>query len=248
MSTLQLLEGSNSRAQELIDTAAATTTAAAMGPDGLAAASEDVSSAVSPPAGESSKVSSSGDDATATTTTPQPQTPQTPPSPPALVYHLTKKAGIQTRHLVVYNTGPAVGVDELTLRRVFEAYGEVERVYCPNPAAARVLISFHEVCVSEAFSTKPDCTHAVAVAAAAVAQRSECSVFGLQDVGLCVYSDHGRELYRLLLTVTYRAVRAKLHSTTLFPALHYNPCMHSSRRMILNRFCSRKRCSMRSRD
>ncbi|CAN0101593.1 unnamed protein product [Ectocarpus sp. 12 AP-2014] len=115
-------------------------TAAVMGPDELAAASEDVSSAVSPPGGESSKVSSSGDDATGTTTQPPP-----PPPPPALVYHLTKKAGIQTRHLVVYNTGPAVGVDEVTLRRVFEAYGEVERVYCPNPAAARVLISFHEV-------------------------------------------------------------------------------------------------------
>lgn len=114
-----------------------------MGPDGLAAASEDVSSAVSPPGGESSKVSSSGDnDATGTT-------PQPPPPPPALVYHLTKKAGIQTRHLVVYNTGPAVGVDEVTLRRVFEAYGDVERVYCPNPAAARVLVSFHEVCVCD---------------------------------------------------------------------------------------------------
>lgn len=69
--------------------------------------------------------------------------PRSPP--PTLVYHLTKDASVQTRHLVVYNTGPAVGVDEVTLRRVFEAYGEVERVYCPNPAAARVLITFHEV-------------------------------------------------------------------------------------------------------
>ncbi|CAN0082210.1 unnamed protein product [Pylaiella littoralis] len=63
---------------------------------------------------------------------------------PALVYHLTKDASVQTRHLVVYNTGPAVGVDEVTLWRVFGAYGEVERVYCPNPAAARVLITFRE--------------------------------------------------------------------------------------------------------
>lgn len=65
-------------------------------------------------------------------------------SSPALVYHVTKD-DVQTRHLVVYNTGPAVGADEATLRRVFEAYGEVERVHCPNPAAARVLITFHEV-------------------------------------------------------------------------------------------------------
>lgn len=64
---------------------------------------------------------------------------------PALVYHLTK-GDVRTRHLVVYNTGPAVGADEATLRRVFEAYGEVERVHCPNPAAARVLITFREVC------------------------------------------------------------------------------------------------------
>lgn len=66
------------------------------------------------------------------------------PSSPALVYHLTKN-GVRTRHLVVYNTGPAVGADEATLRRVFDAYGEVERVCCPNPAAARVLITFREV-------------------------------------------------------------------------------------------------------
>lgn len=63
---------------------------------------------------------------------------------PSVVYQLTRN-GVQTRHLVVYNTGPAVGVDELTLRRVFEAYGTVERVLCPNPASARVLITFAEV-------------------------------------------------------------------------------------------------------
>lgn len=62
-----------------------------------------------------------------------------------IVYHLTRDASIQTRHIVVYNTGPAVGVDELTLRRVFEAYGTVERVVCPNPAAARVLVTFEDV-------------------------------------------------------------------------------------------------------
>lgn len=73
-----------------------------------------------------------------------------------LVYHLTKDE-VQTRHLVVYNTGPAVGADQVTLRRVFEAYGEVERVHCPNPAAARVLITFQEVCTSThpAFSARP---------------------------------------------------------------------------------------------
>ncbi|CAM9789163.1 unnamed protein product, partial [Scytosiphon promiscuus] len=74
-----------------------------------------------------------------------PEDPPAAAAKPSLVYHLVKGAGIETRHLVVYNTGPAVGVDEATLRRVFEAYGEVERVHCPNPAAARVLISFHEV-------------------------------------------------------------------------------------------------------
>lgn len=62
-----------------------------------------------------------------------------------LVYHLTRDPVIQTRHLVVYNTGPAVGVEESKLRRVFEAYGNVERVVCPDPAAARVLITFDEV-------------------------------------------------------------------------------------------------------
>lgn len=62
------------------------------------------------------------------------------------VYNLPRDPSIQTRHLVVYNTGPAVGVDEITLRRVFEAYGSVERVLCPNPASARVLVTFDEVC------------------------------------------------------------------------------------------------------
>lgn len=67
------------------------------------------------------------------------------PSEPTFVYNLPRNPSIQTRHLVVYNTGPAVGVDELTLRRIFEAYGSVERVLCPNPASARVLVTFDEV-------------------------------------------------------------------------------------------------------
>lgn len=61
------------------------------------------------------------------------------------VHHHAREAKVQTRHIIVYNTGPAVGVDELTLRRVFEAYGPVERVLCPDPAAARVLVTFKDV-------------------------------------------------------------------------------------------------------
>lgn len=61
------------------------------------------------------------------------------------VHHHAREAKVQTRHIIVYNTGPAVGVDELTLRRVFKAYGPVERVLCPDPAAARVLITFKDV-------------------------------------------------------------------------------------------------------
>ena len=76
----------------------------------------------------------------------------------SVVYHHTRGASIQTRHLVVYNTGPAVGVDELTLRRVFEAYGTVERVLCVNPAAARVLVTFHEVWRLVYFRTEYRCT------------------------------------------------------------------------------------------
>lgn len=62
-----------------------------------------------------------------------------------MVYSLTKDPSLQTRHLVVYNTGPAVGVDLETLRRVFEAYGTVERLECPNLAWSRVYISFEKV-------------------------------------------------------------------------------------------------------
>lgn len=70
------------------------------------------------------------------------------PHEPTFVYNLPRDPSIQTRHLVVYNTGPAVGVDEVTIRRVFEAYGSVERVLCPNPASARVLVTFDEVSLS----------------------------------------------------------------------------------------------------
>lgn len=61
------------------------------------------------------------------------------------VHHHAREAKVQTRHIIVYNTGPAVGVDELTLRRVFEAYGPVERVLCPDLTAARVLVTFKDV-------------------------------------------------------------------------------------------------------
>lgn len=62
-----------------------------------------------------------------------------------VLYCLTKDSSLHTRHLVVYNTGPAVGIDLGTLRRVFEAYGSVERLACPNPSWSRVYITFEEV-------------------------------------------------------------------------------------------------------
>lgn len=62
-----------------------------------------------------------------------------------VVYSLTRDPRLQTRHLVVYNTGPAVGVDLPTLRRVFEVYGTVERLECPNPSWSRIYVSFDEV-------------------------------------------------------------------------------------------------------
>lgn len=65
--------------------------------------------------------------------------------PANVVYCLARDPSLRTRHLVVYNTGPAVGVDMVTLRRIFEAYGTVERVACPNPAWSRVYVSFEKV-------------------------------------------------------------------------------------------------------
>lgn len=62
-----------------------------------------------------------------------------------VVYALTRDSSLQTRHLIVYNTGPVVGVDLPTLRRVFETYGTVERLESPNPSWARVHVSFDKV-------------------------------------------------------------------------------------------------------
>lgn len=62
-----------------------------------------------------------------------------------VVYCVTSDPSLQTRHLAIYNTGPAVGVDLATLRKVFEAYGTVERLECPNPKWSRIYVSFDKV-------------------------------------------------------------------------------------------------------
>jgi len=49
---------------------------------------------------------------------------------------------LETRHLFVANTGPALGVSVQTLWDTFQAYGLVERIVVEHPKRAYVIVSF----------------------------------------------------------------------------------------------------------